>query len=266
MNRTGMTVENVKEVYSGPEGKLWELIMGEQIHVGGWVQSKLLAEAADIREGQKVLDVCSALGAGLRFLRRNYRIEGYGLDVTGHMVEEAIRRTDSDDLKEAITYKVGNAEDIPWPNDYFDVVWGEDAWCYVEDKEKLIAEAARVLKPGGTIAFSDWVEGPAGMEEQAARRICNFMKFPDVYTKERYEEVLRRKGFRTRVSEDLTEQFAEYLELYIRMLTEQLFFDALRIIGWDEEMFAEMGREMMFMQETAGRGGFGRARIVAVRE
>jgi ubiquinone/menaquinone biosynthesis C-methylase UbiE len=266
VKKTGMTIENVREVYSGPEGQLWELIMGEQIHVGGWAQSKVLAEAAGIKSGQKVLDVCSALGAGLRFLHRSYGIKGFGLDATGHMVDEAVRRTERDGQSDAITYKVGNAESIPWPDGTFDVVWGEDAWCYVEDKEKLIGEAARVLKPGGTIAFSDWVEGPAGMDDETAGRICRFMKFPDVYTKDKYEEVLRRNGFGIRVSEDLTEQFAKYVEFYIRMLTEQLYFDALRIIGWDQQMFAAMGGEMMFMGETAGKGGFGRARIVAVKE
>ncbi|NOQ23684.1 MAG: hypothetical protein GQ565_13690 [Candidatus Aegiribacteria sp.] len=65
MKKTGMTVENVKEVYSSPECELWELIMAEQIHVGGWSHSKILADIAEITEGQKVLDISSALGAGL---------------------------------------------------------------------------------------------------------------------------------------------------------------------------------------------------------
>ena len=42
-----------------------------------------------------------------------------------------------------------------------DFVWGEDAWCYVVDKKQLIAEAVRLVKPGGMIAFTDWIEGPA---------------------------------------------------------------------------------------------------------
>ncbi|MBD3278984.1 MAG: methyltransferase domain-containing protein [Candidatus Aegiribacteria sp.] len=266
MKKTEMNIENVKEVYSGPEGQLWELIMGEQIHVGGWSQSAVLAEKAGIKSGQKVLDVCSALGAGLRFLERKYGIEGYGLDATEHMVEEAKRRTDEDGQSNSIEYRVGNAESIPWPDESFHVVWGEDAWCYVEDKNKLIEEARRVLKPGGTIAFSDWIEGPSGMDEDTALRICNFMKFPAVFTRRKYEEVLQANGFSLITSQDLTEQFADYVEFYIKMLTEQLYFDALKIIGWDEDLFQAMGGEMMFMCETARKGGFGRARIIAVKE
>ena len=261
-----MTIENVKEVYSGAEGKLWELIMGEQIHVGGWGHSTILADAAGIEKGQKVLDICCALGAGLRFLERKYGVKGYGLDVTQHMIDEAILRTARDGQSDNITYKVGNAENIPWDDGAFDVVWGEDAWCYVDDKEKLIEEAARVLKPGGTIAFTDWIEGPAGMDEETAQRICSFMKFPDVLNRKKYEELLGKYGFKLKYSKDLTEEYAGYVEFYIKMLTEQLYFDALKIIGWDEEMFGAMGGEMMFMAGTARKGGFGRARFVAVKE
>lgn len=266
MKQTGITIETVKEVYSGPEGQLWEMIMGEQIHVGGWAQSKKLAEKAGIKADQKVLDICSALGAGLRFLERKYGVRGFGLDATEHMVDEAVKRTERDGQSGRITYKVGNAENIQWPDDEFDVVWGEDAWCYVEDKERMIAEIARVLKPGGTIAFSDWVEGPSGMDGKTALRICSFMKFPHVYSRGKYEEVLSENGFSVTSFEDLSEQFADYVEFYIKMLTEQLYFDALRIIGWDEEMFQAMVAEMMFMGQTARNGGFGRVRLVGMKE
>ncbi|MBN1669976.1 MAG: hypothetical protein JXR37_03020 [Kiritimatiellae bacterium] len=40
----GIGLTNVQEVYSGPEGELWALIMGEQIHIGGFNSSMALAE------------------------------------------------------------------------------------------------------------------------------------------------------------------------------------------------------------------------------
>jgi SAM-dependent methyltransferase len=266
MKKTGISIENVKDVYSGPEGKLWELIMGEQIHVGGWHHSKILADAACIGRDQKVLDLCSALGAGLRFLERSYGIQGFGLDATPYMVEEARRRTELDGQSGRITYKTGNVEDIPWDDSTFDVVWGEDAWCYVENKDSLISEAARVLLPGGTLAFTDWIEGPAGMDEETARRICTFMKFPDVETQSGYEALLGKYGFGIRLSQDLTPEFADYVDFYMKMLTDQLFFDALRIIGWDLELFEALGGEMAFMSAVAHKGGFGRGRFVAVKQ
>jgi ubiquinone/menaquinone biosynthesis C-methylase UbiE len=182
------------------------------------------------------------------------------------MFEESIKRTESDGLGGSIEFKLGDVTEIPWPDASFDVVWGEDAWCYVVDKGKIISEAARVLNDQGTIAFTDWVEGPAGLDDTDAERINSFMKFPYMETRKGYEELLKSHGFRVTVSEDLTSEFAEYIDLYIQMLSGQLTFDALRIIGWNTDLLGAMGGEMSFMARKAHEGRFSRARIVAVRE
>lgn len=265
MKKLDVTLEDVNAVYSGPEGRLWELIMGEQIHVGGFAHSMILAERAGIQKGQKVLDLCSALGAGLRFLVRNFGVMGFGLDGTFRMFEQAIERAERDGVGGMVEFRLGDVTEVPWDDGTFDVVWGEDAWCYVVDKEKLVSEASRVLKDGGTIAFTDWVEGPSGLIDPDAERINRFMKFPYMESQKGYEELLGRHGFKVRHSEDLTAEFAGYIEFYIRMLTEQLSFDALRIIGWDMELFKVMGGEMAFMAQKAREGGFGRTRIVATK-
>jgi hypothetical protein len=61
-------LSDVQAVYCGPEGRLWQLLMGEQIHIGGLSSSIDLAERAGIGQGQQGLDLCCALGAGMRFL------------------------------------------------------------------------------------------------------------------------------------------------------------------------------------------------------
>lgn len=259
-----ITLKDVNTVYSGPEGQLWELIMGEQIHVGGFASSMALAQKAGIKEGQHVLDLCSALGAGLRFLARNFKVKGHGLDGTRHMVEEAQRRTAQDGMD--ISYTLGDVTAIPFDAASFDVVWGEDAWCYVSDKEALIAGASRVLKAGGAIAFTDWVEGPSGLSDADAERINRFMKFPYMETQKGYESLLEKHGFTVTVAEDLTADFADHIQLYIDMLTKQLTFDALRIINWDMNLMAAMGGEMGFMLQRARAGAFGRTRIVGVKK
>ena len=56
-------------------------------------------------------------------------------------------------------FALGDACATGLPGGAADFVWGEDAWCYVVDKDRLIGEAARLVKAGGTIAFTDWIEG-----------------------------------------------------------------------------------------------------------
>ncbi len=66
----GIGLAEVQAVYGGPEGRLWELIMGEQIHIGGFTSSMDLAEQAGIQAGMKGVDLCCCNGAGMRFLVR----------------------------------------------------------------------------------------------------------------------------------------------------------------------------------------------------
>ncbi len=266
MKKTGMTLEEVKQVYSGFEGRLWELIMGEQIHIGGYASSKALGDAAGWKPGDEVVDLCSALGAGMHFLARTYGVRAYGVDATPHMVEESKRRLSEAGLGESTEVKLGDVTAIPYPDCRFDGVWGEDAWCYVVDKGRLIEEAARVLKPGGTIAFTDWLIGPAGMDDESARRICTTMKFPDMLCMECYSSLLRKNGFRVIESSDLTADFADHIGNYLGQLAGQRHFDAMQILGWNTDVFNFLGSEFGFMLEKAREGAFGRGRFVAVKE
>lgn len=262
MKQTGMTLEDVQNVYSGAEGRLWELIMGEQIHAGGLTSSMELATRAGIQPGMKGIDLCSALGAGCRFLAKSFKAVMCGLDATSHMVEEAKKRAPFDAWK--IEFRLGNVLDVPYPSGTFDFVWGEDAWCYVTDKNKLISEAARILKRGGTVAFTDWVEGSAGLTDEEARRFNTFMKFPDVQSVPGYRALLEKHGFE--VKEAAPIEFAKYVDLYIAMLTEQLTFDALRILGDDMELFKALGGEMVDMQQKVHAGKIARGRFIGVKK
>ena len=67
---TNIGLAEVQGVYSGPEGELWELVMGQQIHIGGFRSSTNLAERAGIGPRMSGVDLCCCTGAGMRFLVR----------------------------------------------------------------------------------------------------------------------------------------------------------------------------------------------------
>ena len=65
----------------------------------------------------------------------------------------------------------GDALNLPFEDQTFDIVWGQDAWCHIPDKEHLIRQAPRVRFPGGCVAFTDWVEiGPMSADERKTLR------------------------------------------------------------------------------------------------
>ncbi len=256
---------DVQAVYSGPEGDLWELVMGEQIHIGGFASSMDLAERAGIVPGSVGIDLCCCNGAGMRFLIRFRGVaEMTGVDATERVVELGRRRCRDEGLGEQNRFLVADATESGLPGASADFVWGEDAWCYVEDKDKLVAEAARLVRPGGTVAFTDWVEGPAGLSPEEAERLLRFMKFPGIQDIDGYSAALTACGLEVSVAED-TGRFPTHIDLYLEMLGKQLTYDALKIIGFDLEMMGGMEAEMKFMQTLAHQKKIAQGMFVATR-
>ncbi len=263
---TKFVLDDVRAVYSGPEGDLWELIMGQQIHIGGFQSSMDLADKAGVGAGMSGVDFCCCNGAGMRFLVRFREVARmHGVDATESVVQRGRRRCQEEGLSDRIAFTVADVCQSGLPDEDADFVWGEDAFCYVTDKQKLIAEAARLVKPGGTIAFTDWIEGSAGLSDEEADRLFAFMKFPNVQDLDGYAGLLSESGCEVLVAED-TGRFAPCVDLYLNMLNMQLTYDAFRVIGFDQALMETLGAEMAFMQQLAHAGKIAQGLIVARKE
>jgi SAM-dependent methyltransferase len=262
----GISLVDVQAVYDGPEGDLWELVMGEQIHIGGLRSSIDLADRAGIAAGSVGVDLCCCNGAGMRFLVRLRNVDHMtGVDATERVVERGRRRTGEEMLSERIDFILADATDTALPDATADFVWGEDAWCYVEDKARLIAEATRLVRPGGTLAFTDWLAGPHPMSDEEAERYLRFMKFPNVLDLGDYRALLDEAGCTVEAAED-TGHFASHVDLYLDMLNMQLTYDALKRIGFDMDLMEALGGEMGFIQQLAHDQKICQGRFVATKQ
>lgn len=266
--KSNQTIEltDVQAVYAGPEGDLWELIMGEQIHIGGLASSMDLAEKAGIQAGTSGVDLCCCNGAGMRFLVRFKDVASMqGVDATEKVVQQGRQRCDDEGLADRISFTLADVCDTGLAQAGVDFVWGEDAWCYVKDKPAMIAEAARLVKPGGTIAFTDWIEGSKGLSDAEAARFLAFMKFPNVQDLAGYQALLQQNGCNMVQALD-TGRFPQYVDLYLDMLNKQLTYDALKIIGFDMNLMQAMAQEMVFMQGLAHDGKIAQGLFVAKKQ
>lgn len=262
----GIGVVDVNAVYDGAEGDLWELIMGQQIHIGGFQSSMDLAERAGIGAGLRGVDLCCCNGAGMRFLVRFRDVAAMtGVDGAATVIARGRARCEEEGLADRIRFVQSDACVTGLPDGEADFVWGEDAWCYVTDKPALVAEAARIVKPGGVIAFTDWVEGPAGLDDDEAERFLRFMKFANVQDIEGYRGLLEQAGCKVEEAED-TERFAPHIDLYIKMAEMQLTYDMLKIVGFDLDAIAGLGGEFHFMRELADAGKVAQGRFIARKQ
>lgn len=259
-------LSDVQAVYSGPEGRLWQLLMGDQIHIGGLQSSTELANWADLREDQQGIDLCCALGAGMRFLLRFRKVKHMtGVDATRAMLELARDRCAEEGMTDRVSFVEADVCTTGLPGGQADFVWGEDAWCYVKDKPELIAEAARLVKPKGRIAFTDWMEGAAGLVGTEAERFLCFMKFPSLASLEDYKSLLAANGCKVSTARD-TGRFPAYVPLYIDMIEKQLTYDTLKIIAFDGALAQSLLGEMRFMLSLAKAGKIIQGLIVAEKE
>lgn len=213
------TVKDVQDVYDGPGGLLWEMCMTEQIHSGGAAATDVLAQALGLKPGQHVLDVCSALGAPARHIASKYGVRVTGLDMTKTMLRKAQERTEAAKLTHLIDFVEGNAIDMPFHKETFDVVWGQEAWCYVTDKPRLMREAYRVLKPGGKIGFTDWVI-TGNISDEELKALCESMAFPNMETFEGWQQIMKQTGFKVLDAQDQTEEYARCFDDYMKIVKD----------------------------------------------
>lgn len=265
MSQSTVDLNAVKAVYNGAEGDLWELIMGQQIHIGGFQSSMDLSARAGIEGAAHGVDLCCCNGAGMRFLARFRNVRQMtGVDATETVVARGRERCDAEGLGERIRFVHADVCQNGLPSGSADFVWGEDAWCYVMDKSRLVAEAARIVKPGGTIAFTDWVAGHVPMTPAESARFLAFMKFPNVQSLDGYHALLSANGCEVLEASD-TGRFAPYVDLYLAMVDKQLTWDALRILGWDTNALGAVAQEMVFLGELAKAGKIAQGRFIARR-
>jgi ubiquinone/menaquinone biosynthesis C-methylase UbiE len=119
-----------------------------------------LTELAAVGPGQAVLDVACGTGIVARTVADLQRGRGrvVGLDLNEAMLDVARR------VRPAIEWRQGDAGRLPFPDGSFDVALCQMAFMFFPDRGQVLREMARVVTPGGTVAFSV----PSRLESQPA--------------------------------------------------------------------------------------------------
>jgi arsenite methyltransferase len=116
---------------------------------------------ADLHEGETVLDLGSGAGADVLISARRVGPTGraIGIDMTDEMLDLARRNAEEAGVENAEFVK-GYLEELPLPDSSVDVVISNCVINLSGDKQRVLAEAARVLRAGGRFAVSDVIADP----------------------------------------------------------------------------------------------------------
>lgn len=160
---------------------------GEDIHIGLYeTPDESIAEASrrtvrrmagqigGLNEQSHVLDLGAGYGGAARYLAKTYGCRVTALNLsekenTRH--REMNREQGLDHLIEVVD---GSFESVPAGDDLFDLAWSQDAILHSGERERVIGEIARVLRPGGELVFTDPMQAddcPAGVLQPVLDRI-----------------------------------------------------------------------------------------------
>src|SRR5437899_607841 len=185
---------------------------GEDIGQNGWItvrEQDQFIEWLSVGPRQRLLDIaCGSGGPTLRIAERTGATV-LGVDIHADGISAGRQQAAARGLAEVASFEVVDAQGpLPFDDGAFDAVMCVDAINHLPDRPRVLAEWARVLKPGGRLLFTDpvVVTGPLTNEEIAIRSSIGFFLFVAPDTDER---MLAGAGLRLTTKEDLTEGLAQ---------------------------------------------------------
>src|SRR4029450_2714865 len=221
--------------------------------------TELMAGHASLGEHTNVLDLGSGYRGPARFLAPGFGCRAKRLNVSRVEVEEAVARTRAAGLDALVSFDVGDFHELPYPEGGFDVVWSQDSLMYGADKPSVLAEARRVLAPGGRLVFTDILASQA-LRPEDRERLYARVRTPEMWDIERYLAELIGLGFKIERVEDWSAHVAATYAWAAGQAESRL-----------EELAAQVGRELVestlgglaFWVDMAQRGHVGWALFVA---
>src|SRR5262249_45118957 len=134
----------------------------EHLHSGGLATTREQAKRIALTEDSRVLDVGCGIGGPARDLPPSYGCRGGGIALTPELIWTGRVLTKRSNLADRVMLRRGNALDLPYSDQIFDVVWCQNVAMNIADKDGLFAGVYRVLKPGGLFTSTEYSVGPGG--------------------------------------------------------------------------------------------------------
>jgi arsenite methyltransferase len=188
------------------------LILGESYHPGGLELTRRLAGSLGLRSGQKVLDVASGPGATAFLLAAEFGVDVEGVDLGEQSVAKANAKAAEQGIDGQVRFTVGDAEQLPLPDQSVDAVVCECAFCTFPDKPTAARELARVLRPGGRLGITDVALDPTRLDEELQSMAGWVACLADARPLDEYVALLEAEGLKVTLTEDHDDALARMID------------------------------------------------------
>lgn len=221
-------VDYLLSEFSHDSSRALKTSFGRHLHSGFWKNPKdykatpenfglaaeemvsQIAASAGISNGMSMLDVGCGFGGTIAWLNANYSgCHLVGIDIHPQQLERA-RSNINFSPQNQVTLKQGNAAELPFADASFDRILSVESAYHFPNREAFMAQAFRVLKPGGLLVMSDFVPAKLLLSGKSlmssnwfdSNEIFGSANFD--YTLSRYRRAAARQGFRSVQTNDVT--------------------------------------------------------------
>jgi len=238
-----------------------ELWPHDQDHFGGTSATDALVRQAGIAKGMHVVDFCAGLGGTVRYLAHCYDVTVTGIELTPSRVAGAQQLMNLVGLQDRARVIQGDVMDVELDDECADMVISQEALCHVPDLHRTMAEAFRILKKGGRLAFTSWI-ADRPLSEADAQLMWDGMAIQPVQSIAGYRCLVEAAGFRQVSTTDLTGEWAPILTQRLAMY--QTLRGEAQLAGTPTGHDA-FHRSYVRFVELVQQGALGGIRLVAVR-
>lgn len=233
--------QEIKDFYDA-SSSLWETIWGEHMHHGYYgnhgtdkvprrqAQIDLIEEL--LRWGnldqktsppQAILDVGCGIGGSSLYLAQKFNATVHGVTLSPEQAKRGQERAAEANLTDTVHLQVGNALDLPFEDNSFDLVWSLESGEHFPDKAKFLQEAYRVLQPGGMLLMATWCHRPTDSlageltrdEKHHLQEIYRVYCLPYVISLPEYRAIAQQTGFQNIKTNDWSQAVAPFWEIVI---------------------------------------------------
>jgi ubiquinone/menaquinone biosynthesis C-methylase UbiE len=131
-------------------------------HLGSIEATEELIELCKIDKGAFLLDVGCGVGVTPCYIAKRYGCRVIGVDISERMIERSKERANREGVLDKVEFRVADAQDLPFDDDFFDAVITESVTAFPKDKQRAVNEYCRVIKQGGYVGLNEstWLKTP----------------------------------------------------------------------------------------------------------
>jgi tocopherol O-methyltransferase len=160
--------------------------------------NRVLAARVEVKPNDYVLDAGCGVGGSAIWLSQEFGVQVVGISLLPSEVHCGRRFAHQRGVADRVTFECQDFTHTNFPDGSFDVIWAIESICHAPDKRKFLAEARRLLKPGGRLVVADGFRSRRPLnsnDEQSLHRWLSGWAVPDLMTAEEFADAARQVGF-----------------------------------------------------------------------